>query len=359
MAFPNITTSFTTLVDLKDLYRASHVNALQTAVDAIIAAMPHKANTTVVAEARGDYTTLTSALAATDPTVATGTAQAGTASTITLAAAASATDHYYVGMRVRITGGTGLNQMRTIVLYDGTTKVATIGQPWDANPDATSTYSVKKIETILLYPGEYIEDVELVDCVDIIAIDPQASLVYGWVTDNGDPCACNLSINVIGGPQCVITTNAWTELNMVGEIWSPVATAISNGGGLINFTGTIHNVLTTGTGITNDNAYAVTNFKGDIDTNGMGIDISDGIVNVRDAVITNSGNTANHHGITISGGVLTCQNVKIVCTHGSANSIYAAAPQNAYCMSVWANRDDHANITQQITNGFNYDADVQ
>jgi len=64
MPYPNITTSFSTLVDGQDRYRASHVNAVQTAITSIITAMAHKQQVVVVAKARGDYTSLASAAAA-------------------------------------------------------------------------------------------------------------------------------------------------------------------------------------------------------------------------------------------------------------------------------------------------------
>ena len=72
----------------------------------------------------------------------TGTAQAGGASSITLAAGASAVDDAYNNMTVRITGGTGSGQERKITDYVGATKVATVASAWTTNPDATSTYSV-------------------------------------------------------------------------------------------------------------------------------------------------------------------------------------------------------------------------
>lgn len=71
-----------------------------------------------------------------------GTAQAGSASTITLATGASAVDNAYTNMVVRITGGAGSGQERTISGYVGATKVATVSQNWTTNPDATSTYDV-------------------------------------------------------------------------------------------------------------------------------------------------------------------------------------------------------------------------
>lgn len=72
----------------------------------------------------------------------TGTAQAGAASTITLAAAASAVDNAYKFMTIRTTGGTGSGQSRVVSAYNGTTKVATVSEAWTTTPDATTTYSI-------------------------------------------------------------------------------------------------------------------------------------------------------------------------------------------------------------------------
>ncbi len=72
----------------------------------------------------------------------TGTAQAGAAGSITLAAGASAAADLYKGLRVRIYGGTGVGQSRMVTGYNGGTKVATVDWNWITIPDATSTYAV-------------------------------------------------------------------------------------------------------------------------------------------------------------------------------------------------------------------------
>lgn len=72
----------------------------------------------------------------------TGTAQAGGASSITLAAGASATNDFYRPFTISITGGTGSGQSRVIASYVGSTKVATVSEAWTTPPDATSTYSI-------------------------------------------------------------------------------------------------------------------------------------------------------------------------------------------------------------------------
>lgn len=75
----------------------------------------------------------------------TGTAQAGAASTITLASTASASDDAYTGMQLWITDKTGKGQLRTISDYVGSTRVATVSVAWTTVPDATSVYYVSPV----------------------------------------------------------------------------------------------------------------------------------------------------------------------------------------------------------------------
>lgn len=84
----------------------------------------------------------------------TGTAQAGAAGTITLAAGESATDDFYNGMLVRITSGTGSGQVRRITDYVGASKVATVDSNWTTTPDNTSVYRVGVFDTSSV--GQYI-----------------------------------------------------------------------------------------------------------------------------------------------------------------------------------------------------------
>ncbi len=77
-----------------------------------------------------------------------GVAQAGAASSITLAAAESATNNLFKGMIIFIQNGTGAKQARIITAYDGTTKVATVNRPWATNPAVGSGYRIIPFETI-------------------------------------------------------------------------------------------------------------------------------------------------------------------------------------------------------------------
>lgn len=72
----------------------------------------------------------------------TGTAQAGTSTTITLDASALANDDIYNGSTITITGGTGVGQVRVISDYVGSTKVATVSVAFTVTPDNTSLFSV-------------------------------------------------------------------------------------------------------------------------------------------------------------------------------------------------------------------------
>jgi hypothetical protein len=74
--------------------------------------------------------------------VRSSTAQAGATRTITLDASASSTDDLYTLCNILTTGGTGAGQVRRIVEYVGSTKIATVDRPWATNPDSTTTFAV-------------------------------------------------------------------------------------------------------------------------------------------------------------------------------------------------------------------------
>lgn len=78
-----------------------------------------------------------------------GTAQAGTANSITLATSASTKDNYYNGLTIRLTGGAGSGQSRTIISYDGARRVAVVAA-WTTVPDTTTTYQMSGIPQFLI-----------------------------------------------------------------------------------------------------------------------------------------------------------------------------------------------------------------
>lgn len=70
------------------------------------------------------------------------TAQAGSSTSITLDAGASATSAFYAGLWILITSGTGAGQVRMCNGYNGTSKVATVYPNWVTDPDSTSTFAL-------------------------------------------------------------------------------------------------------------------------------------------------------------------------------------------------------------------------
>lgn len=72
------------------------------------------------------------------------TAQAGGNTTITLVSSEpDALASKIVGLQVEIMAGTGIGQVRTVASYVNSTKVATVSEAWDTNPDNTSVYIIK------------------------------------------------------------------------------------------------------------------------------------------------------------------------------------------------------------------------
>ena len=72
----------------------------------------------------------------------TGLAQTGSTNTVTMDSGASANDSYYKHARILVAGGTGSEQERIVVEYNGTTKIATVAPPWITTPDSTSVLEV-------------------------------------------------------------------------------------------------------------------------------------------------------------------------------------------------------------------------
>jgi hypothetical protein len=83
----------------------------------------------------------------------TGTARAGTASTIQLKATPA--NNITARGLVRITAGTGSGQIRRIITWANATRTATISPNWGTNPDATSVYSVENRISVALIKGNF------------------------------------------------------------------------------------------------------------------------------------------------------------------------------------------------------------
>lgn len=139
--------------------------------------------------------TITASAVTTD----TGTAQAGSANTITLKAASSyTTDDKPNGMFIRITSGTGSGQERHVEDYVASTKVLTVDLNWDTAPDNTSQYEVKAFKSAAVGEyinglngfgrariTEYVSDTEVKAYVEIPFFDTDALASGDWESEHG------------------------------------------------------------------------------------------------------------------------------------------------------------------------------
>ena len=138
-------------------------------------------------------------ITASSVTTDTGTAQAGTTTTITLKAATSYTsDDQCNGLSIHLTSGTGSGQHRHITDYDATTKIATVYPAFDPAPDATTQYSVKAFgedsveEYFVAKNGfgraritEYVSDTSVKAFVVIPFFDTSALTSSNWEIEYG------------------------------------------------------------------------------------------------------------------------------------------------------------------------------
>lgn len=82
--------------------------------------------------------------------IESGTAQAGTSTSITLAATANGADGIFNRNLIVLTDNTGKGQTRTIVDYNSTSKVCVIDREWRITPDNTTAYQVVPNDTPLV-----------------------------------------------------------------------------------------------------------------------------------------------------------------------------------------------------------------
>lgn len=80
------------------------------------------------------------------PALRIGTAQAGSATTITLDASASSTDDFYNGLVIGHSGDR--YTWRTITDYIGSTKVATVNAAWATNPTSSDTFRILRKKVV-------------------------------------------------------------------------------------------------------------------------------------------------------------------------------------------------------------------
>jgi len=169
-----------------------------------------------------------------------------------------------------------------------------------------------KIYTVLVYPGSY-AGFNLKNYVDVVAVDPEATMIISEVSDNNHECHCYLSLNIAS---------------------------------------------TSGNGLRTENAATVVKVDGNVSSQSISAYCGDGTQIINGNIISTWDNF-NGHGVWISGGTFIMQNGKIVCTNADAKAIYADNDTNVKLMNVWSNRELETTITNLITGGFTYDPDVE
>jgi hypothetical protein len=109
--------------------------------------------------------------------------------TITLPASVNSSNDFYNGCFIKITGGVGINQVRMITGYNGTTKTATLNTSLTTTPVANDTLSMYN----RIYAAYYYSETS-------------DNFVLGWTTD--DPNSSNVTVSdYIGLQSGYITIN--------------------------------------------------------------------------------------------------------------------------------------------------------
>jgi hypothetical protein len=142
----------------------------------------------------------------------TGTADSGSATMIALNGGV-ATDNYYSGQMVLVTGGPGIGQSRTILSYLGSNQVATVTRDWATAPDNTSTFKVIAGDV----PGILEAGTATAGAAGSITLDASASSITDTYKDNFVMITAGVGIGQTrligaydGGTKVATVTPNWT-----------------------------------------------------------------------------------------------------------------------------------------------------
>ena len=98
---------------------------------------------------------LTRRLAEENPVSKDKHATGGSVDTIVLPDSESPVNNFYDGMKIVITAGACVNQIRTIQRYTGDTFTATVAQNWDGVPDSSSVYMIYVDPYLMMATAQY------------------------------------------------------------------------------------------------------------------------------------------------------------------------------------------------------------
>ncbi len=148
--------------------------------------------------------------------IRSGTAQAGGSNTITLDAGASSTNSLYNGDLIALSGGTGAGQVRTIIGYNGTTKVATVDKSWNVNPDNTSTFSIFASTTASQFSDQGVAQAGAATTITLASTASAVNGIYvGSIVTilSGTGAGETAEITAYNGSTKVATVNAAWSIN--------------------------------------------------------------------------------------------------------------------------------------------------
>jgi hypothetical protein len=128
----------------------------------------------------------------------TGTATAGTARTLTLAAGANTGYQYYRGMVAEITSGAGAGQRRICIHYDNDTRIATFRPAFTVTPNNTSVYKwfantrfhaqSATLKTGSMYLYEHRSDSGLSKLHKLLGAAGSFTTTRPWTSTSAAPC---------------------------------------------------------------------------------------------------------------------------------------------------------------------------
>lgn len=178
------------------------------------------------------------------PVLQSGTATAGSSTTITIQTAIGA-DNLPIGCVIKITSGTGTKQARVITGYINSTKVVTVDRAWVTNPDATSVYTIMYAEQPKLEASLKVSGVLLVDTcttntdmrgTDAAALASVWSATRGTYVDNLNVGGAVASHADITGLNNITAASVWAVSTRIVT----AATNITSDGGTISQTQLAH-----------------------------------------------------------------------------------------------------------------------
>ena len=167
-----------------------------------------------------------------------GTAQGGSATTITLDTGASAANNFYVGKIISIVDGLGAGQSRIITGYVGASKVATVRDSWSGlGTDSTSVFVIREGDNGRLMDNE-ITSAKIAGLA-ITSAAIAAGAIHATAIASNAITSAKIAANAIGASQIAanaigasqIAANAITSSQLdataVSEIQAGLATSAS------------------------------------------------------------------------------------------------------------------------------------